>query len=328
MSHATAVPTGHTRLICASLARVSGSVMEELLAMRGQVRAFNQARGLRSAFLSSSGWFFEWYEGAAAAVEKALRVSRADSRHHNLRVLHRSLGDPVLTECLQIMATHGGEKPTDVARRLDSLQRGQVTESPAQPGQFWAQLAAPLRLPAGHSPGCSLVRRHIVVVASEHSESIDLVRSLADRFAARVTYQRFAAGTPGSADVGAAYVDLPGPGHTTRLHALSRRSLAYPLVRLCLGQLHGMVLLLGERAEHARALGREAVELLRALGGQPPLRLAGSESETTRAALDDLGGYGGEVVSIDRAALHRSGPDTLFDLILGPSPRDVDVMPA
>jgi hypothetical protein len=293
--------------------------------MRGQVCAFNQARGLRSAFLSTSGWFFEWYEGTAAAVDKALEVSRADPRHHKLRVLHRSLGGPVLTECLQIVATHGGEKPTDVARRLDSLQREQVAEAPAQPGQFWAQLAAPLRLPGGHPPGCSMVRRHVVVVASEHAESIDLVRSLADRFAAKVTYQRYATGTPGSADVGAAYVDLPGTGQTTRLHALSRRSLAYPMVRLCLGQLHGMVLLLGERVEHARALGRDAVALLRALGGQPTLRLAGSDAEGTRAALEDLGGYGGEVVSIDRKALHRCGPGTLFDLVLGASPRDLDV---
>ena len=183
------------RVVCASLSLVRGSVMEELLAMRQQVAAFNAANGLRSAYLYSSGWFFQWIEGPVAGVEKALHISQADPRHHRPRVLHRSLGERTLTETLQIATTHGADKPTDVARRLHHLLKGQDVEPHAHPGELWQHLAAPLYLPPG-AQAPALVRRHVVAITSEYTGAVDLVRMFSDRFALPMTYQRFALDQP------------------------------------------------------------------------------------------------------------------------------------
>lgn len=311
----------HTRVICASLTRVDGSVMDELLGIREQVCAFNRAHGLRAAFLHASGWFFQWLEGPAAAIDKALRVSQADSRHGSLRVIHRSLGKPFLNQLLEIAAVHGGEKPTDVARRIHRLERDQSAGPSAEPQELWLELAAPLRLAPADACPSALVRRHVVAVTSEYTESVDLIRTLAERFSSPVTYQRFASGTPKSADVGAAYVDLPGSGHVTRLQALSRRSLSHPLVEYSLRQLNSMVLLLGARAEPSQALLEEVAVLLESLAVRPALRLAAADPATARLATEHLRRFSDDIAAVDHAGLRRAGPDVLFDMVLGSAGR-------
>jgi hypothetical protein len=305
------------RVVGASLSLVRGSVMEELLAMRRDVGAFNAAHGLRSALLYSSGWFFQWHEGPVAAVGKVLHIAQADSRHHRPRVLHRSLGAPTLASTLQIATTHGADKPTDVARRLFHLTRGQELEPPGRPDELWRHLVAPLYLPAGVTMP-ALVQRHVVAVTSEYTGAVDMVRMFSDRFGLPVTYQRFATDLPQSGDVGAAYVDIPGQGCVTRLHALSRRSLAHPMVRLMLGDLHCVLLLLGERAGAASALAGEVGLLLAGLSMRPALRLAAGSPDAVREARERLQACGCDIGEIDLASMWNARPEALYHELLRP----------
>lgn len=305
------------RTVCASVSQVRGSVMHELLGMREQVHAFNLVQGIRSAFLYSSGWLFQWHEGPEAGVKRAMRIAEADPRHGRLRVLHSSLGRATLAEPLQIATTHSQDKPTDVARRLFRLGQSQALESPAPPDELWMQLLAPPGLPGAAAAESALVRRHVVAVTSGNSAAVDLVRAIGERAAAPVTYQRFATGEPRSADVGALYVDLPGPMHVMRLHALSRRSLSHPMVRLQLRDLQCVLLLLGEQADATRALAADVGGVLAHLGLRPALRFTGGGAEGTQAARECLQAHSGDLADISHEALSQSGHDDLFDSLLG-----------
>ncbi len=174
------------RVVCASVSLVQGSVMQELLALRGEVGDFNAAHGVRSAFLYASGWLFQWHEGPTAGVEKALHIAQADKRHGRLRELHRSMGAATLVEPLQIATTHSVDKPTDVARRLYRLKQSQALEVSAPPDELWMELVAPAGLTASLGES-SLVRRNVVAITSGNSAAVDLVRSIGQQAGAPVT---------------------------------------------------------------------------------------------------------------------------------------------
>ncbi len=305
------------RVICASLALVHGSVMEELLAMREEVCALNSACGVRSAVLYSSGWFFQWHEGPVAGVERMLQIAKADQRHDRMRILHRSLGEATLSETLQIATTHNLDKPTDVARRLFRLNQAQALEGAAQPHELWMQLAAPPAQPGPGNAGSALVQSHVVAVTSGNSGAVDLVRSIGQRAGAPVTYQRFATGVPRTTDVGAVYVDLPGSFHVMRLQALSRRSLSHPMVSLLMRDVQCVLLMLDDRADSNRALVNDVDALLQRLALRPSLRLASSVAGSTQAASDCLQAHSGDIAELESAVLWQSGPDVLFRSLLG-----------
>ncbi|MBC7609278.1 MAG: BLUF domain-containing protein [Polaromonas sp.] len=322
---------GHTsvlRVICASVSMVDGSVMEELLAMREQVSAFNIAVGVRSALLHSSGWFFQWYEGSVEGVNKALRVAQADPRHGRMQTLHRSVGPATLDEPLQIATTHSADKPTDLARRLFRLKQGQALEGTAQPHELWMQLVAPPGLMGSETAESALVQRHVVAVTSGNSGAVDLVRSIGQRAGAHVTYQRFASGAPKAADVGAVYVDLPGSFHVMRLQALSRRSLSHPMVRLMLRDVQCVLLLLGEHVDSSRALAGDVGTLLQRLALRPSLRLAGACPGNAGAARECLHASSSDISDLDPAMLWQAGPDALFRSLLGTRHRERAEIPA
>ena len=314
------------RVICASLAKVEGSVMEELLTLRGPVSAFNDAVGVRSALLSSSGWFFQWYEGSEAGVDKALRVAQADPRHGHMHVLHRSVGPATLDETLQIATTHSAEKPTDLARRLYRLKQSQALEVQAQPHELWVQLVAPHVL--SNNAESALVKRHVVAVTSGNSGAVDLVRSIGQRANAQVIYQRFASGAPKAADVGAAYVDLDGSFQFMRLQALSKRSLSHPLVWLMLRDVQCVLLLLDEHADSNRALADGVGILLQRLALRPSFRLASVCPGNTGVARECLHGSSSDISDIDYDMLWQARPDVLVRNLLGSRPNALAEMPA
>lgn len=305
------------RVISASLSLFPGSVMEALLAMRGQVCAFNSAHGVCSAFLYSSGWFFQWHEGSVEGVGKLLEIAKGDPHQGHMRVLHRSVGPATLTETLQIVTTHGNEKPTDVARRLFRLTQSQAIEVQAQPDEIWLQLVAPRGPARPGMPETSLVQRHVVAVTSANSGAVDLVRAIGQRTGARATYQRFATAEPRSSDVGAVYVDLPGPFQVMRLHALSRRSLSHPTVRLLLRDVHCVLLLLGEGANSSRSLVADVGGLLRGLAVRPSLRLSASTPDGLARARESLNACSNDITEVSSTSLWQAAPQELFDSLLG-----------
>ncbi|MES2633482.1 MAG: hypothetical protein V4669_10955 [Pseudomonadota bacterium] len=275
------------RVMIASVTRVAGSAVDELLALRPWLVKFNGARGLRSAILHAGGWFVQWHEGSAEAVEQGIARAEALTGHRHSRIVHRSVGAAVLSETLNIAALSNGDKATTMARRIYRIEREALLGHAMEPLEIWRSLIAPCRKDES-SPLAPSSRRHVLAVTSGANESTDLVRSLALRYGVPVSYQRFAAGDRRAADAGAAFTDLPSPDAGTRVHSLSRGALLNTMCRLSFANMQAMVLLLGERPGAAASLADGVVDMLRATRLRPSVRLIVSCRNTSRVAQESL----------------------------------------
>jgi hypothetical protein len=240
--------------MAASVARMEGSVIEQLLAMRRAIAPFNAARGLRTVLLYTGGWILQWHEGPADAIERTWRISLSHTTHRHARILHRSCGPAALREPVQIAALFGPDKLADVARKLFDVEREQA-ETPIEPLDIWRRFAAP---PAGRLALARAPARSVIAVVSEDSESVDVVKALAERCGVPVNYQRFAGPDLHTGDAGAAYVDVPIGAARARVQALARHALGYGVVRLSFTRCDSVALLLHAPSHRAQALS-EAV---------------------------------------------------------------------
>src|SRR4051812_33931916 len=111
-------PPDVTRLICASLSRVEGSVMNELFAIRNALASGTSRRGVHGALLYTSGWFVFWLEGEPAAVESLAARAARDPRNEHQMTIHRSRGPATLSEAFTVVATQSSQTPAAFARRL------------------------------------------------------------------------------------------------------------------------------------------------------------------------------------------------------------------
>jgi hypothetical protein len=278
---------GVSRLMGASVCRMPGSVVEQLLAMREGICRLNTRVGLRTALLYSSGWFLQWHEGSAEAVDEVWNRSLTHPGHAHPRLIHRSVGPATLAETLHIATLHNGDKPSDVARRLYGIEREHELGWSAEPAEIWQMLSAPCMLQPPDA-ALSAARRHVVAVTSEFTESVDLIKVVADRCHAPVTYQRFASGDVRAGEAGAAYVDVAGTGHMTRLQALSRRALDNNMIKLSLENMQCMVLLTGTRPHHAARLAGAVAGLLQGMPVRPAVRVIGPCAQTRQQASEAL----------------------------------------
>jgi hypothetical protein len=105
MSWVRAAPTVH-RLMAVSRARLPGSVVEQLLALRQEISRFNAKRGLNTAIFYSAGWILQWLEGPEASVQEAWMASQAHPAHEHHRMIHRSVGPATLDQRLHIASLH------------------------------------------------------------------------------------------------------------------------------------------------------------------------------------------------------------------------------
>jgi hypothetical protein len=260
------------RLMAASLCQARSSVIERLLSMRKDISRFNAARELHTALFYSGRWLVQWHEGSAASVEEAWKRSKAYPGHGHHKLLHRSAGATTLVRRLHIASLHNHEKSNDVARRFYEVQRRLGRN--AEPAQIWQCVSAPCLIEPDVSVPVS-GRCRLVAVTSELTESMELVKSIAERHRVPVNYQRFADGETRNGDVGAAYIDIAGAGQITRLHAISRRALDDGMVRLSLRGMRCLILLLGDRAVSAARLGSAARSLIERFSEWPAVRLLG-----------------------------------------------------
>ena len=305
-----------SRLMGASICRMPGSVVEQLLAMREGICRLNARTGVRVALLYSSGWFVQWHEGTAEAVEDSWARALKHPGHAHARVIHRSEGPSGLVEPLHIASLHNRDKPSDVGRRLHSLERERELELGGEPTEIWHLLSAPCMLQP-RDTALSVARRNVVAVTSEYTESMDLIKVIADRNRAPVAYQRFASGDAGEA--GAAYVDVAGSGHMTRLHALSRRALDNSMIRLSLASMQSLVLLTGSRPHHASRLAAAVGGLLEGMAVRPGVRVIGSCAATRAEACAILERVPGlDVAEVDSGASSRLLADAVLDAIGDP----------
>jgi len=275
------------RLMGVSPCLVKGSVVEKLLAKRAEFCGFNAPRGGRTAVWYSSGWFLQWHEGTAETVEAAWQASQAFRWHGAHRLLHRSQGPRGLVEPLHLSTVHSRETPADVARRINSIGRQHELGWSAEPAEIWRQLTAPCLL-SGKDAMAAVARENVFAVTSEYTESVDLVRAIAEQHRGDVIYQRFAGGELSGPDVGAAYVDVSHEGQVTRVQALSRGALDNATVRMSMQQAQCLVLLLGNRAHAAERLAHSVVDLLAEQDVWPAVRLVGNCVATCESAVQVL----------------------------------------
>jgi hypothetical protein len=303
------------RLMGVSRCRAQGSVVEQLLGMRQDICKFNADAGVRSALLYSDGWLLQWHEGPAKAVEQPWRLPAANfARVSPVRTIHRSVGQHGLVDTLHIAILHCGANDRDLAGRFNRVRRELASGLPAEPAAIWQRLSAPcLAEPAQVG---SQARLDVVVVASEYNESVDLIKAVAERFRARVAYQRFADADIRSGDVGAAYLDLGGEGRIIRVHALSRRALANSMVRLSLRNAQCVVLLLGTRSHPAAILASSVATILNTIPIQPSMNLICPSLAISAHAAELLKGLPGIHVNEVRAGVtRRESVDALLSVI-------------
>ena len=273
-----------TRFVGASIAHMPGSVIEQLLAMRGQIAKFNALRQLRTVLLYTGGWFLQWHEGPTEAVERTWEISRSHTTHHHPRVVHRSVGAPVLVEPVQIAALVGPDKTTDIARKLFDIDREQE-RAPLEPVEIWRRMAAP---PSGRFAGLPDSSHRALVVVSEYTESVELIKALAEHCRVPMNYQRFAGPDLHTGDAGAAYVDIGHWGHRTRVQALSRHVLGYGIARLAFARVDGVVLLLNRKPQSASALREAVAPFLSALHPEPEFHVVGLNGRSHIEAVFDI----------------------------------------
>ena len=267
-------PAEVTRVICASVSRVQGSVMSELFQIRNRLCELSGPEfTVRGALLYSSGWFVLWLEGAPAGVEAFVQRAARDPRNAHQKIIHRSRGPASLPEGLSVTVTQGADSPSDFAGRVMQALEKFKQGTHSHPAAVWQRLSAPCSIRTGRGDYRQLPDRHVAFVAAHESHPIDVLRKLGDRFGSKVVYQRFASAKSHSSDVGAAYVDLPCAGHVRRVQLLSRRALAQHTVRQSLSRLDGLVLLLSSRPSAAVELAASVAACVRTLPSPPPIYL-------------------------------------------------------
>jgi hypothetical protein len=264
-----------TRVLRASISRVSGSVMDELFAVRERAIATEPVDGLRASVMYSSGWFLLWLEGSDEAVDLVLKRSSKKLRlHTEPRIIHRSKGAPTLTEPMTLLTTQWPETSAEFARRIEAAEREQP---PLEPAEIWRRLAEPCVF-VGQEPS-----RRVALVGADDIRSIDLVKKLAERYGMPMVYQRFANSDVGSRDVGVAYVDLPIGGQATRVQVLSRRALGHRMVRESLKGLDRLAVLLGPRPAAAIELADSVAGFVQAMPHMPFIDLVGEHVEAAHS---------------------------------------------
>jgi hypothetical protein len=263
-----------TRVLRASISRVSGSVMEELFEARERA-ATEHIEGLHASLMYSSGWFLLWLEGSDEAVDlRLVRSSKKLRKHVQPRIIHRSKGVATLTEPMTVMTTQWPETPGEFARRIEAVEHARPA---MEPREIWRRLAQPCAAAEGEP------RRRVALVGADDTRSIDLVRKIADRFGVPMVYQRFANFDLSTRDVGAAYVDLLVEGEPTRVQVLSRRALGHRMVRESLKGVERLAVVLGSRPTAAIELADTVASFLKTTPHMPDVGLVGQCPEVARS---------------------------------------------
>jgi len=265
-----------TRVICASVSRVAGSVMDEMFKIRNQNCKSGSAPPVRGALLYSSGWFVLWLEGQDGDVEALVRKAALDPRNSHQKLIHRSRGAASLTEPLTVVTTQGAGGSGDFGRRIYHFKEQVKQGIDHEPIAIWQQLSAPCLATHEHGRGPD---RQIALVAAENNGPIELLSKLGERFGSQVVYQRFASGRSHSSDVGVAYVDMVATRRISRVQLVSRRALAHRMVRQALVGLDGLVLLLGREPSAGTNLATAVAACLQTLPARPAIYLVSASDE-------------------------------------------------
>ena len=110
------------RIMYASQASIRHSVYQEMEKIRSSAVKHNEPAGIATALLHQSGWFVQWKEGPAPALQKIMERVAGDVRHFDMRVVHRSRGPRLLTGPWSMAIVQCHETPAEMEARVQHLK--------------------------------------------------------------------------------------------------------------------------------------------------------------------------------------------------------------
>lgn len=270
------------RVVYASVARLAGSVYEEMQRIRASAVRNNEPAGVHTALLYQSGWFIQWKEGPGPALLRIMDRVAADGRHHSLRIVHSSRGPRLLSGPWSMAIVHCTEAATDLARRVlefrKRIQQGQQVGPPA----VWRRLSTPMQHPGAARQADPDAFQRVLVCAAAGTPSFELVHELARAHGQEVVRRRFAGAQ--HLDVGTDYVDFADGDRVMRVIAMARNGLAVPLTRAFLPDYSHVVLLLSGQPARDQALVQRVAQACAGLAQPPALLVVGRDAGTCREA--------------------------------------------
>lgn len=242
------------RLIYASVSNVQGSAFDEMRRIREHAVVRNQALGLRIALLYMCGWFVEWIEGPAPAIQDLMHRVSQDTRHHGLKVIHRSVGQPRLFRPWIGSIVQTSETPTQFAQRVFAQHERFAAGVVQEPASVWLGLCSS---PDPDMPVDASWPR-VMLLSARGAQGFDLLEWLSRETQRKLVRRRFAGAPEDGPDVESDYLDLPAHGgHGLRLLANARKGLAMGMTHAFLPDYAAIVLLLDKDLEtNRRIIGR------------------------------------------------------------------------
>lgn len=273
------------RVIFASMCDVQGPVLDEMRRIREHALGHNGPQGISVMLLNMCGWFVEWIEGPGPAVDALLVRVAQDTRHHGLKVIHRSFGRPRLFKPWIGSIVQSSESTRQFVQRVMAQLKRHNEGEEIEPAAVWWQLCAPstpdMPRPHGHNP-------RVMLLSAQGTQVFDLLEWLARDKQRNLVRRRFAGGVDDAPDVESDYLDLPEHGpRGLRLIANARKGLAMGMPHAFLPEYAAVALLLDGSASRNRRIVERVLAACQQVHHSPVIVGLGSRSCVT-PELQDL----------------------------------------
>ncbi|MBL0394459.1 BLUF domain-containing protein [Ramlibacter monticola] len=230
------------RIMYASQASIRQSVYQEMEKIRASALKHNEPAGIATALLHQSGWFVQWKEGPAPALQDIMERVAGDLRHFDLRIVHRSRGPRLLSGPWSMAIAQCRETSAEMEMRVRQLKQQVDDGMQFSPAAVWRRLSTPMQHPGAMRQQDPDAFQRVLVCAAHGMGSFELVRWLGERHCVEIVHRRFAGAI--ELDVGTDYVDFEQEGRVWRVIAMARHGLHLPLTRAFIPDYSHVVLLL------------------------------------------------------------------------------------
>jgi hypothetical protein len=257
------------RIMYASQASIRHSVYQEMEKIRASALKHNEPAGIATALLHQSGWFVQWKEGPAPALQKIMERVAGDVRHFDLRIVHRSRGPRLLAGPWSMAIVQCNETPGEMELRVQQLKQQVDDGLQFSPAAVWRRLSTPMKHPGAMRQQDPDAFQRVLVCGANGMGSFDLVRWLGEQHEVDVVHRRFAGAI--ELDVGTDYVDFEQEGRVWRVIAMARHGLHLPLTRAFIPDYSHFVLLLSIDPERNAQLMQRVLRAYEFLNHPPAL---------------------------------------------------------
>lgn len=257
------------RIMYASQASIRHSVYQEMEKIRASALRHNEPAGIATALLHQSGWFVQWKEGPAAALQGIMERVANDVRHFDLRVVHRSRGPRLLTGPWSMAIAQCNETPAEMEMRVRQLKEQVDGGMQFSPAAVWRRLSTPMKHPGAMRQQDPDAFQRVLVCSATGMGSFDMVRWLAEQNQVDVVHRRFAGAK--ELDVGTDYVDFEQEGRVWRVIAMARHGLHLPLTRAFIPDYSHFLLLLSVDPDRNAQLVQRVLRAYDCLSHPPAL---------------------------------------------------------